>query len=149
MSQFVDSAIEKLKEDGYKTTPRRTYILEIFDQDIIRYFNAKEIQARVAEKYPRMSFDTIYRNLKLFTLYNILEEAEMEGEMVFRKHDDPIKEHHHHFVCVNCGKIVPVHEYPLDFYQDQLPEGYVIKNHEFRLEGLCDVCHAKLEIETE
>lgn len=139
MTDFVNESMTKLSNKGYKYTQRRADLLALFDEDENRYFSAKEVQQRIKVVYPKMSFDTIYRNLKLFTEEQMLEETELDGEMMFRKHCDPEIGHHHHFICHNCGKALPVETCPLDFYERQLP-GVQIEEHQFQLIGLCAEC---------
>ena len=51
-------------------------------------------------------------------------------------------EHHHHFVCVSCGKLIP-------FVDDELErairrvsrrEGFAVEAHEITLRGYCEDC---------
>ena len=98
MSEFVKNAMNQLNDLGYKYTQRRADMLAVFDQDINHFKSAKDVQQAMKKDHPNISFDTIYRNLRLFTDYDLLEENEIDGEMVFRQHCDPILGHHHHFV---------------------------------------------------
>lgn len=139
MTNFVEYSMHKLTESGLKYTKRRADLLAVFDTDDTRFISAKMVQKRIAETYPSMSFDTIYRNLKLFTEHEFLEESEVNGEMTFRKHCNPNMGHHHHFICQNCGKTAPLKMCPLDFFEAQLP-GYDINDHIFELQGICASC---------
>lgn len=139
MLDFVDQSMAALTEAGYKFTQRRADLLAIFDTYDTHFISAKTVQKHIAEKYPSMSFDTIYRNLKLFTEHNFLEATEVNGEMMYRKHCNPHIGHHHHFICQNCGKTVPLKMCPLDYFEKQLP-GYKINEHVFELQGLCAEC---------
>ncbi|WP_195851123.1 Fur family transcriptional regulator [Aerococcus tenax] len=142
MSEFVKNAMNQLNDLGYKYTQRRADMLAVFDQDINHFKSAKDVQQAMKKGHPNISFDTIYRNLRLFTDYDLLEENEIDGEMVFRQHCDPILGHHHHFVCNHCGKTVPVRLGDLSYYSQQLP-GYEINGHSFQLFGLCPDCLAE------
>jgi Fur family zinc uptake transcriptional regulator len=136
---FVDKSMQVLHEAGYKYTKKRADMLNVFDQEGDYFLNAKEIQQRLETQYPGISFDTIYRNLKLFEEYHFLETSEISGEMVFRKHCNPNMGHHHHFICMNCGKTQAIQSCPVSFFQDQLP-GCQIINHTIELQGLCADC---------
>lgn len=139
---FVEESMKTLNDHGYKYTRRRADMLSVFDEDQEHFLTAKVVQQRLNQRYPGMSFDTIYRNLKLFEDYHLLESSEVNGEMVFRKHCDPQIGHHHHFICTNCGRTVSLDMCPLDYFEAQLP-GFEIKNHKFELQGLCDRCAKK------
>lgn len=139
---FVKDSMAVLNNKGYKYTKKREDMLSLFDVDDKHFLNAKTVQERLSDQYPGMSFDTIYRNLKLFESCQFLESSEVNGEMVFRKHCNPHLGHHHHFICKQCGKTVPLEMCPLEFFEAQLP-GYEIQEHVFELQGICADCKKK------
>ncbi|AMB98519.1 Fur family transcriptional regulator [Aerococcus urinaehominis] len=140
MADFVQEAMTQLKEAGYKYTQRRADLLAVFaGEDHDRAFTAHQVQEAIADKYPNMSFDTIYRNLKLFADHHLLEETDLNGEMIFTRHCSPHLGHHH-FICTNCGKTIPIHHCPMDIFVDQLP-GCKIQGHRFEIQGLCPDCN--------
>lgn len=136
---FVEESMDKLNEAGYKYTKRRADMLKVFDTEEAYFISAKTVQEKLHDLYPGMSFDTIYRNLKLFEEHCFLEASDVNGEMVFRKHCNPHMGHHHHFICQSCGKTVVLEMCPMDYFEAQLP-GYDIQHHTFELQGLCDTC---------
>lgn len=139
MASFIERSMAELTEAGYKYTKRRADLLAVFEDEAGHFLSAKAVQQKIAATYPSMSFDTIYRNLKLFTDHHFLEETEINGEMMFRKHCNPHLGHHHHFVCQECGKTVALKMCPLTFFTEQLP-GYEIRDHIFELQGICAEC---------
>ena len=142
MVDFVKASMNYLSELGYKYTKRRADMLAVFSDDPLHYKSAKEVQRTLAKDHPSISFDTVYRNLRLFVVLELLEESEIDGGMVFRQHCDPILGHHHHFICTSCGGTVPVRLGDISQYQEQL-EGYLIQSHVFQLRGLCPDCRKK------
>ncbi|GGF24724.1 transcriptional repressor [Halobacillus andaensis] len=134
----LETAIQKLKEKGYKKTRQRERILEIFvNQD--QYIAAKTIIKEIQEDFPGVSYDTIYRNLYLLTDEEILESTELSGEKHFRLGCDT-HGHHHHFICTDCGKTKPIDFCPMESINENL-QGYDIENHKFEIYGKCPVCH--------
>lgn len=133
----VDQAMEYLKEKGYKYTSKREDMLSLFS-DEKRYLSAKDVLEKLQPSYPGMSFDTIYRNLSLFSNLGILEVTELEGEKRFR-FNCSTKEHHHHLICLDCGKTKHVHNCPMDSLQVQFPD-FQVTGHKFEIYGKCEEC---------
>jgi Fur family zinc uptake transcriptional regulator len=135
----VNKAMELLKEKGYKHTGKREEMLRFFEKEK-RYLSAKDVLERLQNEYPGMSFDTIYRNLSLFTELDILEETELEGEKRFR-FSCSTTQHHHHLICLECGKTKHIESCPMDFIEQQFP-GFQVTGHKFEIYGKCQQCHS-------
>ncbi|EIT85189.1 FUR family transcriptional regulator [Fictibacillus macauensis ZFHKF-1] len=133
----VTKAIHLLKEKGFKYTDKRKDMLQVFANEL-RYISAKDVQETLKPHYPGLSFDTIYRNLSTFSELGILEETELDGEKKFR-FKCPTSEHHHHLICLTCGKTKEVAGCPME----QLPvndSGFTVTGHKFEIYGYCQAC---------
>lgn len=137
---LVAGAMKILKENGKKQTKRREIIIDYLARSN-RYVSPKEIHLNLTKEYPGLSQDTIYRNLREFAEFGILEETELNGEMNFRFNciHPSSKHHHHHFICTNCGATKPLDLCPMTFYQEQLPN-CIIEDHRFEIFGKCEKC---------
>lgn len=133
----ISEALNRLKDEGYKLTAKRQDLLQVLSEED-RYLTVKDIYEKMLEPHPSISLDTIYRNLQTYTDLNLLEETDFEGEKVYRFRCN-IHEHHHHFICTNCGRTKELLTCPMEFYSDQLP-GFEIQEHRFEIFGLCDQC---------
>ncbi|WP_309544215.1 Fur family transcriptional regulator [Alloiococcus otitis] len=136
-----EEALDILKDNKLKLTSKRKRMVEIlYDED--KYLSASDVQAKMSQDYQGISPDTIYRNLYTFYDLGIIEKTELKGEKVFRSHCD-VHDHHHHFICKNCGQTREIDACPLDYFQVQLP-GCEIQSHRFEVYGLCEKCNQKL-----
>ncbi|MBO0995231.1 Fur family transcriptional regulator [Bacillus sp. SD088] len=133
----VTEAIDMLKNKGYKITDKREQMLNIFASHN-KYLTAREVLLEMQEDFPQLSFDTIYRNLSLFNELEILESTELSGEKHFRftcaNHD-----HHHHFICLQCGRTKAIEACPMDFVTEDL-NGFEVADHKFEIYGKCPNC---------
>lgn len=133
----LQEAIRILKENGYKYTGRRVDMLEFLAEED-RYLSAREILTEMREIYPGISVDTVYRNLSLYAELGILEETELGGEKHYRFICDA-ENHHHHFICLNCGKTREIHVCPMKELEKEL-DGLIIQDHKFEIYGYCHDC---------
>lgn len=134
----VEQAMETLKKEGYKTTGKRKQLVKIFAAEK-RYLSAKEALTKLQKTYPRVSFDTVYRNVSLFVEMNILEETELDGERWYRFRC-PTAKHHHHVICIECGKTEQIETCPMDMLSPEAKGDFKILDHKFEIYGLCYVC---------
>ena len=121
-----------------RKTPARTAIFEYLGQtktpvdvsDILEYLRSKNLKTNKV---------TIYRNLESLFDKGFLEKFEF-GEGKFRY--EIKKEHHHHLICTNCGRVEDVSgEYLKDLESNIKKEnGFLVKSHSLEFFGLCKNC---------
>ncbi|MFZ5433629.1 MAG: Fur family transcriptional regulator [Calditrichota bacterium] len=90
------------RSQGLKITPQR---LEIFRELAAsnEHPSAEQLYERIRERMPTMSLDTVYRSLATLSESGVVAKVEVLDE---RSRFDANTEHHHHFVCVRCHKVV-------------------------------------------
>lgn len=134
----VAKALDLLKQEGYKYTGKREEMIRIFANQK-RYMAAKELLDLMKDEYPSLSFDTIYRNLSLFSELGIIEETELNGERKYRFHCGEAINHHHHLICLGCGKTKHLKLCPLEEMVGS-SEDFTITGHKFEIYGYCSIC---------
>jgi Fur family peroxide stress response transcriptional regulator len=129
------------RRSGAKATHQRT---EIY-RELVRtneHPDAETIYARVRKRIPAISLDTVYRTLRLFEKEGFISRV---GSLNEKMRFDANTDHHHHFVCTECGFIG-------DFYTDEwndfrppsdvMAMGTVNSVH-IELRGLCKACQVR------
>ena len=128
--------MNKYKDIGLKLTPQRLAILDYLDGNFY-HPTAEDIYADIREKFPTMSFATVYKTLETLKGKGCLQELTIDKE---RKHFDPDTGKHHHLICVTCKKIVDIKkEFPIEMpIEDHNNFEVLDTNIEFY--GICPVC---------
>ncbi len=131
---------EMLRNNGYRVTAQKKQLLEIL-------FTQKDIMLSIADierylpKDEKMDTTTIYRNMQQFLKLDIVESM-IDDNGINRYilyHDN----HHHHFICNECGKII---RFPcLDkFWADFAKENdFKESSHKLEIYGTCSKCQKK------
>ena len=101
------------------------------------YRTAKDFMTFIEENYESISFDTVYRNLHLYHSLGILEATELDGEKHFRM--NCMSDHHHHFICKDCGSTKKIPICPMDEIEKILTN-YEIEDHKLEVYGVCPLC---------
>ena len=125
-----------MNEEKFKMTPQRAAILE-FLKDNKDHPSAEDIFLAVREKYPMVSFTTIYNTLQMLKNTGRVWELNIDDS---RKRYDPNTELHHHLICTKCREIVDVFE---DFdvsFPGEAARGFEITGFHIEYYGLCDKC---------
>jgi len=130
---------EMLTKRGFKKTPTRVAIINIFTQ------NDKPINADFIYKKLKGNIDeaTIYRTLTSFLESGILKKIDLrKSSSYFELNND----HHHHIVCMKCGFIEDFKENKgieklLDQVVSKSSKFKSIKEHSLELFGFCKVCN--------
>lgn len=133
----VEQALDILKSNGYKYTGKREEMIRVFAREK-RYLSAKDMLEFMRIDYPSLSFDTIYRNLSLFSELEILEHTEMKGERIYRL-SCATEQHHHHLICTECGRTQKLDMCPMNGVLGE-PKGFTITGHKFEIYGYCQEC---------
>lgn len=98
---------EKLNARGWRMTPQREKILDIF-QNLPRgnHLSAEELHQLLDSKGENISLSTIYRSVKLMTKMRVLRELELAEGHKHYELNHPYPHHHHHIVCIQCNKTI-------------------------------------------
>ncbi|WP_414530112.1 Fur family transcriptional regulator [Nodularia chucula] len=95
----------KLNAQGYRFTPQRQLIFEIF-QTLPKghHLNAESVHSLLLECGSAISLSTVYRILKIMTKMGIIREVELAQAQ--KHYELNTISTHHHIVCVQCHQII-------------------------------------------
>lgn len=132
---------QRLQEKGVKLTPQRFAIYQMLAGSEA-HPSADEIYQAIKPTFPMLSLNTVYYTL------SSLKEAGLAWEVPVEhgpSRYDANMDHHHHIICLTCGKID-------DFYDEALDSltpsggnvhGYEIRSHRVEFHGYCAPCRTK------
>ncbi|MGE5403507.1 MAG: Fur family transcriptional regulator [Candidatus Saccharibacteria bacterium] len=136
-----DSA-DTLRSKGCKVTPQRRLIIDIL-RECGEHMTAEEILAQARLKQPNLSAATVYRNLNTMTNLGLIERVEIHDKgRCFELNNG---QHHHHLVCIECGRAEEIGCCPIsDLIKAVAKESdFEIMSHSFEITGYCRDCKGK------
>lgn len=127
-----------LRSMNLKVTSQRLSILKALSTGPKTHVTAKDVFEKIRTQHPNIGFATVYRFLKDTSRYGITSELRI-GHTPSR-YELKIREHHHHIVCTNCGKIV---EFQNEIIEKQIKKiskdhCFSLEHHIFELYGRCN-----------
>lgn len=135
---------EILKEKGYKATPARLAILEIFTKSKSP-LTAENVfkELKRSKKNKDINEATVYRTLSLLEEGKVLTKVDFRKESAFFELN---QEHHHHITCLKCDTVEDFEstaiEKALGGIIRSSSKFINIKEHSLELFGLCKSCVA-------
>jgi len=133
----IQDMITIMSRSGWRITDQRRTLAKIF-ADADGFLSPKDVYDQMKGKYPGVSFDTVYRNLRMLSEMGALEQFYfMEGGLKFK--GSCISHHHHHLICMDCEKTVTFDYCPMEV-SIELPQSFKIVNHRFEIYGICEAC---------
>ena len=130
------SRIEKLCADnGVKFTHQRRVIAEVISNSD-DHPDANEVYLRANKVDPRISLATVYRTIKLFEEYNVLNRIELGGKRA-RYEELNEDEHHDHLIDIESGEIIEFINEEIESLQMKVAKelGYELVDHRMELFG--------------
>lgn len=138
MENKRDRLLKSMEAHGLRLTVQRKLIAELFSAST-GFVLPRQVHAFIAKHIPGVSYDTVYRNLRLLERIQLIEQFDFKEGVRFKLRCGP-EHHHHHFICLGCHAT-----YPLEFCPIQSgihpPEAFEIRSHKFEIYGLCGDCN--------
>jgi Fur family peroxide stress response transcriptional regulator len=132
---------QRLQEKGMKLTPQRFAIYQIL-AGTETHPTADEIYQTIKPTFPMLSLNTVYYTLSSLKEAGLAWEVPVEhGPARY----DANMDHHHHLVCITCGRIDDYYDEALDSLAPSGTNvhGYEIHSHRVEFHGYCASCRTK------
>lgn len=130
------SSLEKLAEkNGLRMTEPRRIIARVLSKST-DHPDAEELHRRASKIDNSISLATVYRTMKLFEEYEIIERHDFgEGRSRFEQVPD---EHHDHLIDVRSGKVIEFQNEEIERLQEEIAKahGYKLVDHKLELYGV-------------
>jgi Fur family ferric uptake transcriptional regulator len=126
----------RLNEAGFRAGAARQKVIELLGGESCA-ITALEIDRRL----PNVGRASVYRTLEQLEQLELVHRVDVGGEVVAFERNDP-GGHHHHMVCVRCGRLVPFSDPALERAIEGVGERaeFEITNHDVLLRGVCPRC---------
>jgi Fe2+ or Zn2+ uptake regulation protein len=135
----VEHYLVKLKEGGFKLTPRRQAIVELF-VDGKSHLTPEEVWGKLKKQFDRCGLPGVYRNLESLVKCGVLTRIQQFDR---KKHYGLCSalhgaSHHHHITCIKCGKVDEIKDCAIN--DTKKIKGYKIVSHFMQVNGVCAGC---------
>ena len=129
---MAQTILERCETQGIRMTGQRRTIARILEAaddhpDVEELFN------RAVAEDPGISIATVYRTVKLFEEYGIIESHDFgDGRARYEEVPD---EHHDHLIDVKSGKVIEFHNEEIERLQEEIARkhGYRLVDHRLEL----------------
>jgi Fur family ferric uptake transcriptional regulator len=136
---WAERASTRFNEAGFRTGSARRQVIKLLDGEHCAV-TALEIDQRL----PSVGRATVYRTHEQLEQLDLVHRVDVGGEVVAFERNDP-GEHHHHIVCVRCGRLLPFEDGRLERAIHAVGEEaeFEIVSHDVLLRGVCPDCQGK------
>ena len=105
-SEDIQKITDKLKDGGYKLTPQRQAIVDIFIECIGKHLTVEEVFDLVKVRRPEIGLATVYRTVMLMHEQDIVTRLDLiDGTARYELTRDDENHTHHHLFCVKCSRV--------------------------------------------
>lgn len=139
MTTAQDLLRQKLKTYNFSVTDARLKVFKALEN------NEPQTMDQVVKKLKNtVNRASVYRVIDLFEKLGVVQRLQIGWKYKLELSNE-FQEHHHHVVCLGCGKIKSFREpQNLDYLLSKIAENeqFILKNHQLELQGFCVDCQA-------
>jgi len=126
--------------ESQRNTKQKQLILSIM-KDADRPMSINEIYAQVVQQLPKIAKSTIYRNIDYLLGQNLIDKYHLNDNEIFYRIRSARSEHKHFVICDDCKKVFDLPRCPISALENAMEEeGFIIKEHQIQISGICKSC---------
>ena len=140
---WAESALESLRAtSGRSGGARREVVALLGRQDCC--LSAQEIHDGLRDAGARVGLASVYRALESLAQGDLVQRIDLGDGVARFEPAHAGGEHHHHFVCDDCGKVEPFEDPALESALERIAggRGYDVDAHDVVLRGACGDCRS-------
>ena len=125
---------EKCKAKDVRLTDQRRVIAKVMSNSN-DHPDVDELHKRVNKVDKKISIATVYRTVKLFEEFGIVEKHDFKGGKA--RYEEAPEEHHDHLIDINSGEIIEFVDKEIEILQNKVAKrfGYELVDHKLELYG--------------
>jgi Fur family ferric uptake transcriptional regulator len=120
---------------GLRITEQRRTIARVLS-DAVDHPDVEEVHRRSVAIDPGISIATVYRTVRLFEEYGVLERHDFQGGR--SRYETAGEDHHDHLIDIESGQVIEFHDAELEELQRAIAArlGYRLVDHRMELYGV-------------
>jgi Fur family ferric uptake transcriptional regulator len=138
--EWSERALEALERGGKRSAARRAIVEKLGQQQCA--ISAADLADQLNADGRRVGRATVYRALEGLRERRMVQRLDLGREGTRYEPARAGAGHHHHFVCTNCGDVLPFTDSALERAIDRLAKraSFDVADHEVVLHGACQQC---------
>jgi Fur family ferric uptake transcriptional regulator len=140
---WTDDALARLRAaTGRSGGARRAVVEFVGSQDCC--VSAQEIHERLRSGTTRVGMASVYRALENLDELGLVQRVDLGDGISRFEPAHSSREHHHHLVCDDCGKVEAFEDAALERALERVAggHGYAVGGHDVLLRGACGDCRS-------
>jgi Fur family ferric uptake transcriptional regulator len=140
-TRWRDAALARIAAAGHRSGGARAAVVDLLAEEDC-CLTAQEIHDALRAEGRRVGLASVYRALDVLVRLGLLHRLDLGGGTA--RYEAARSDHHHHVVCVACGKVSAFADRALEAAIERLAQrqDYDVDGHDVVLRGTCPQCRA-------
>jgi Fur family transcriptional regulator, ferric uptake regulator len=134
-------AREQLRGAGHRNGAARARLLDVLEHQSC-CMSAAELRETVTASGSDIGLASVYRTLDVLVEHGLVQRVDLGDGIARYEPIHPSRDHHHHLVCNDCGRVEPFADDSLErsIERVEAASGYQVDAHDVVLRGACVEC---------